>query len=170
MDGEIEFESVGSSLLLFAVSSHTLTRAISDGFLPGKSATAAVLKRSARSLARELWLLRELEQGLVRPSASASSAAPPPPLCSLIKLSPFKSVTVRASVSNLRAAAAADCREGRRTHLTALAQVSNRRRKDEEIQLPPTATLTPTNTRVGWTSKLSAFCGQRCRLLTRPAL
>ena len=116
VDGEIEFESVSRLLLLllllFAVSSHTLTRAISDGFLPWKSAAApaaAVLKRSARSLAaRELWLLRELEQRL-RPRPR-----PPPPLCSLIKLSPFKSVTVvRASVSNLRAAAA-DCREGRR--------------------------------------------------------
>ena len=67
--------------------------------------------KEKRSLARELWLLRELEQGLVR----LRPRLPPSPLCSLIKLSPFKSVTVvRASVSNLRAAGA-DCREGRRT-------------------------------------------------------
>ena len=117
VDGEIEFESVGSSLLLlFAVSSHTLTRAISDGFLPGKSAAAApppaaVLKRSARSLV-SFGCCANLNKGLSVPLRPRPP--PPPPLCSLIKLSPFKSVTVRASVSNLRAAAA-DCREGRRT-------------------------------------------------------
>ena len=127
--------------------------------------------KEKRSLgARELWLLRELEQRLVRASASSSASRPrpPPPLCSLIKLSPFKSVTVVRAPSLISAPPPSPPLIAVNAHLTDCAQVSNRRRKDEEIQLRLTGTPSrATHVSDRQTESSSAFCGQKCRLLTR---